>query len=580
MPPAGHRLLATDKRLLTEVFGRVILAPVHGLLRLLSVTNMWRGCLLAWLLSLSAATAVRAESPADASKLFEKSVATVLSKRCLSCHGAKQAKGGLSLATKQAAMAGGESGPAIVPGKPDESLVIAYISGDDPEMPKGGPALAAVQVAAVREWIAAGAAWPDDVVLKDKSAEVWWSLSPLVRPEVPPIDSLWIRTPIDAFVLAKLEELGLPHAAEADRRTLIRRLTFDLHGLPPTPEDVQSFLADDRPGAYERLVDRLLDSPRYGERWGRHWLDIVHYGESHGYDKDKPRTNAWPYRDYVIDAFNADKPYSRFVLEQLAGDVLFPGDRQATIATGFVAAGPWDFVGHVELREGTVDKAIARSNDRDDMVMTAMSTFVSMTVHCARCHDHKFDPIAQEDYYRLQAVFAGVDRADRPCPEPETACERESLARELADVRAKRNALTKEDVPDELKEQITTLEARLAELNRPVFAIKSLAPRPIHLLRRGDVNSPGLPVAAGALACVSGVAHEFVLDDPQNEGARRAALAHWFVDSANVLARRSIVNRVWQYHFGAGLVDTPNDFGAWARSRRTQNCSTGWPSSS
>ena len=158
------------------------------------------------------------------------------------------------------------------------------------------------------------------------------------------------------------------------------------------------------------LVDRLLASPRYGERWGRHWLDVVHFGESHGYDKDKPRPNAWPYRDYVIRSLNADKPYDRFVAEQLAGDVLSPDDPQATVATGFIAAGPWDFVGHVELREGTVDKDIARSNDRDDMVANAMSTFTSLTVHCARCHNHKFDPIRQEDYYALQAVFAGVDR--------------------------------------------------------------------------------------------------------------------------------------------------------------------------
>ena len=225
-------------------------------------------------------------------------------------------------------------------------------------------------------------------------------------------------------------EHKLAPSAEADRRTLIRRLTFDLHGLPPTPEEVDAFLADDQ-------LRRLRDSwstgcsprPRYGERWGRHWLDVVHYGESHGYDKDKPRPNAWPYRDYVIRSLNDDKPYDRFVAEQLAGDVLYPDDPQAIVATGFIAAGPWDFVGHVELREGTVDKEIARSNDRDDMVATTMSTFASLTVHCARCHDHKFDPIRQEDYYRLQAVFAGVDRADRPYDaDPQTARSRATLA--------------------------------------------------------------------------------------------------------------------------------------------------------
>ena len=215
-------------------------------------------------------------------------------------------------------------------------------------------------------------------------------------------------------MLAKLREKGLAPSPEADRRTLIRRLSYDLHGLPPSAEEVESFIADRSPQAYENLVDRLLASPRYGERWGRHWLDVVHYGESHGYDKDKPRRNAWPYRDYVIRAFNEDKPYARFIEEQLAGDVFFPDDPNATVALGFLAAGPWDFVGQAELAEGTTDKKITRLLDRDDMVAQTMSALVSTTAHCARCHDHKFDPIRQSEYYALQSVFAGIDRADRP----------------------------------------------------------------------------------------------------------------------------------------------------------------------
>ncbi len=197
----------------------------------------------------------------------------------------------------------------------------------------------------------------------------------------------------------------------APRSTLIRRLYFDLIGLPPTPEEVAEFLADDRPQAYERLVDRLLASPHYGERWARHWLDVVHYADTHGYDKDKLRENAWPYRDYVIRSFNDDKPYARFVSEQIAGDVLYPGP-DGVVATGFIAAGPFDWVGQIELAE-SLDKDITRNLDRDDMVATTMNTFVSLTAQCARCHDHKFDPISQEDYYSLQAVFAAVDRADR-----------------------------------------------------------------------------------------------------------------------------------------------------------------------
>jgi hypothetical protein len=245
-----------------------------------------------------------------------------------------------------------------------------------------------------------------------KKAE-FWSFQKAAKPEVPKIEGKVFANPIDAFIAERRAKEGLHGSPRADRRTLARRLFFDLTGLPPTPEELKRFLADESADAEGALVDRLLASERYGERWARYWLDIVHFGESHGYDKDKPRPNAWPYRDYVIQAANSDMPYSRFVQEQLAGDVLFPDDPRATIATGFIAAGPWDFVGHVELPESKTDGLIARYNDRDDMVMTTMTTFQSLTVHCARCHDHKFDPISQEDYYRLQAVFAGVDRADR-----------------------------------------------------------------------------------------------------------------------------------------------------------------------
>jgi cytochrome c553/mono/diheme cytochrome c family protein len=355
------------------------------------------------------AAAVRADDH------FQARVAAILERHCVHCHSGDEPKGSLALTNAARARQGGDSGPAWVAGRPDDSLLIQYVTGEKPAMPKDALPLSADDVAALRDWIAAGAAWPADVTLLDKrfDGQSWWSLSPVSRPDVPIVDPGWVRTPIDAFVLPRMRAEGLSPSPEADRRTLIRRLTFDLHGLPPTPEQIDQFLSDTADGAYERLVDRLLESPHYGERWGRHWLDTVHFGETHGYDKDKTRPHAWPYRDYVIAAFNNDKPYSRFVEEQLAGDVLYPDDPAATVATGFIAAGPWDFVGHVELREGTVDKLIARTNDRDDMLMTAMSTFSSLTAHCARCHDHKFDPITQRDYYRLQAVFAGVDRADR-----------------------------------------------------------------------------------------------------------------------------------------------------------------------
>jgi hypothetical protein len=348
--------------------------------------------------------------------------------------------------------------------------------------------------------------------------ETWWSFQPLSRPALPSVtDRAWVRTPVDAFIRAGLEAQGLTPSPEADRRTLIRRVTFDLHGLPPTPAEIDAFVNDLRPDAYARLLDRLLASPRYGERWGRHWLDVVHYGDTHGYDKDKRRDHAWPYRDYVIRSFNADKPYARFIREQIAGDVLAPDSPDRVIATGFLAAGPWDFVGHVELREGTVEKEKTRLFDRDDMLSNTVSTFLSLTAHCARCHDHKFDPIPQTDYYRLQAVFAGVDRGNRPLRAPAPAGQ--------------------------------------------VYAVVSHAPRPIHLLRRGNVEQPRGLVTPGSLSCLPGLPSDFTLAESTNEGSRRAALAEWIADSRNGLTWRSIVNRVWHYHFGRGLVDTPNDFG-------------------
>lgn len=273
---------------------------------------------------------------------------------------------------------------------------------------------------------------------KPASEEAWWSLKPLKKPTVPAVaGSNWIRNPVDAFILTKLREQGFTPAPEADRRTLIRRLTFDLLGLPPTPDEVAAFQNDKSADAYEKLVDRLLASPHYGERWARHWLDVAHYADSHGQDQDRPRPNAWPYRDYLIRAFNTDIPYGQMIQEQIAGDVLFPENPSAIAATGFLAAGPWDESGLMGIREDSLDRQIAHYLDRDDMVTTTMSTFAGLTVHCARCHDHKFDPITQNDYYSLQAVFAGIDKADREYDaDPPINQKRQALTAELAGVRS------------------------------------------------------------------------------------------------------------------------------------------------
>jgi hypothetical protein len=530
---------------------------------------------------------------------------------------------------------GGGRGPAIISGKPDESLLYQLISGAQPAMPKSGGPLSPDQIASIRLWIANGAPWVDSTK--------WWSLQPLSKPAIPVVHNVHNQnvhknaqrstSPIDGFVFAKLAEKALIPNPEADRRTLIRRIIYDLHGLPPSPAEVDAFVADPSPDAYEHLVDRLLASPRYGERWGRHWLDAAHYGESHGYDKDKPRRNAWPYRDYVIASFNQDKPYARFVREQLAGDILYPDDPQATVALGFIAAGPWDFVGHVELREGTTDKNLTRVLDRDDMVTVAMSSLVSMTAHCARCHDHKFDPISQADYYGLQAVFAGIDRAERPfdrdpdlfrkrtallaqkrtiavdlrpledteaattTPEIEAIDKQVAAWKEInatdpanrppeikhkiAEAAVRRAALVKAALPsatlgemDRLRAESAAIDKQIAALPKPewVYAASNyfepqgtfrfpVGPRPVNVLARGSVESPGPVAPPGALSCVTGLKSHFDLSPAAPEGQRRAAFAQWVTDPANMLAWRSIVNRVWHYHFGVGLVDSLNDFG-------------------
>ncbi len=244
--------------------------------------------------------------------------------------------------------------------------------------------------------------------------QIHWAYQPLARPSIPRVrDTNWIRNPIDNFIVTKLESQGLTHRDEAGKQLLLRRIYFDLIGLPPTPEATRAFVSDTTPTAWESVVDRLLASPRYGERWARHWMDAIHFAETHGHDQDRIRTNAWPYRDYLIESFNRDKAYARFVQEQLAGDLLFPNDPQGVVALGFLAAGPWDESSLRDIREDTIDRQIARYLDRDDIVSTVMQTFTSTTVQCARCHNHKFDPIPQTDYYALQAVFAGVDRANR-----------------------------------------------------------------------------------------------------------------------------------------------------------------------
>lgn len=772
---------------------------------ILPISRVSLGCGLFFFLGL--ALLLQAAEKLDLSKLpppaeravdFDKDIKPIFEARCVKCHGPEKQKGGWRADMKSAALNDGDNyAPNIRPGKSAESPMIHFVAGLDPDvkMPAKGEPLTREEIGLLRAWVDQGAVWPEAIAQSNPLD--WWSLKPLHRPEVPKIGG--VSNPIDAFIRTRLAEKKLSPSAEADRRTLVRRLFFDLTGLPPKPEEIDAFVADPDPRAYEKLVDRLLASPQYGERWARHWLDVVRYGETHGYDKDQPRNNAWPYRDYVIRAFNEDKPYTRFVQEQIAGDALFPGTRDGVEALGFIAAGPWDLIGHMEVPETKTDGKIARNLDRDDMVSNTMNTFASLTVQCARCHNHKFDKfITQENYYGLQAVFAALDRANKTYDfDPSVAQRRGNLEARLKSLTAQREELRKAAATI-AGAPLVDVEKQLAALQRPapgnvskaeaygyhsqistaqgamkwvqvdlgksvalskvvlhpckddfnqigegfgfpvrfkvevaddpnfangvtligdqtqedfanprlkpvsfsvngqavryvrvtatklaprkddyIFALAEVAafdvtaqnvalganvtsldsieapprwrktnltdayypganlagepeliaklteerdrmvanamtaenresyanvgreltavqseiaalppahmvfagtvhtgtgafvgtgasggkPRIIQLLHRGDVNSPREIVNAGAVPIIADRPASFDLSPDAPEGERRAALARWLTDSGNPLTWRSIVNRVWQYHFGRGLVDSPNDFG-------------------
>ena len=719
----------------------------------------------------------------------------ILTARCVECHGADAQESGLRLDSRAAMLKGGDFGPAAVSGKGTQSELVRRITTTNTEqmMPPEGERLSKEEVAAITAWIDADAPWPgsDDspaAAVRDPRLD-HWAWKAIAKPAVPArVDSFAAiagveaeRNAIDFFVRATLTEKKLSPSAVADRRTLIRRLAFDLTGLPPTPEEVDAFVADADPAAYEKLVDQLLASPRYGERWARHWLDVVHYGDTHGYDKDQPRPNAWPYRDYVIRSLNADKPYARFIEEQIAGDVLFPGTTDGQEAIGFIAAGPWDLIGHREVPETKTDGKIARHLDRDDMVANTIGTFSSVTIHCAQCHNHKFDPITQDDYYSLQSVFAAIDREDRqysadpelmrrhaaldatkqslesrtkeieaeiakaagprlaeldkliketpkltdgnpgpaygyhsaiapaadtvkwvqvdlgrelpikeivlhPCfdnfngigagfgfplryrvevasdpafregvttvaafadadvPKPGTKpqsysaggvgryvrvtatklaprsndfilalAELKVLGTDGANLAAKatitsldsieapprwarqnlvddespaefpdkaallrqeREALVAKTVDpkltaerDEVKQKITAADAEqkalppLSSVYAASTKVRQGKPRTIHVLSRGNVLAPAHEVTPGSLAAIETMPSRFDLPPEHAEGDRRVALARWISSPDNPLTWRSIVNRVWQYHFGRGIVATASDFG-------------------
>ena len=375
---------------------------------------------------------------------FVQDIQPIFKSRCFSCHDGAKQRGGLRLDVKSAALKGGESyAPAIVPGKSADSPLVRFVAGleDGLLMPPEGDRLTAEQIGLLRAWIDQGAKWPDSAAGIDDPAS-HWSFQPVQRPAVPVISNRWTRSPVDAFVIQRLSPgkttdggdspPSLDPSPEADRVTLIRRLSFDLLGLPPSPDEVADFVTDPHPDAYERLVDRLLASPHFGERWARHWLDVVRFAESDGFETNQPRPNAWPYRDYVIRAFNDDKPFDQFITEQLAGDTLGVDE-----ATGFIVGGAYD-------RVKSPDPGLTaqqRADELHDMVSTTGSALMGLTVGCARCHNHKFDPISQVDYYSMKAVFAGVQHGDRPLASDNVEQHREQIARVNAELNEIERAL-------------------------------------------------------------------------------------------------------------------------------------------
>ena len=390
-----------------------------------------------------AGLASAAELPADQLHFFEEKIRPIFAEHCYKCHSVKEgkSKGGLVLDSRAGWQKGGESGnPALTPGEPDSSPLIAAVRRTDPDaaMPPK-QALDPQQIALLERWVKMGAPDPRDesTALPAKRSDAsWWSFRPLTAsepPTAPKLPSAWSQNPIDHFVFARLADKGLTPNPPADRRTLIRRAYFDVTGLPPTPEEVEQFVGDADPDAYAKLVDRLLASSHYGERWARHWLDVVRFAESDGFEMNRARTDAWPYRDYVIRAFNEDKPYNRFILEQLAGDQL--GE---DAATGYLVAGAWDRV----KSQDPVLTANQRADELHDMVSVTGSAFLGLTLGCARCHDHKFDPISQLDYYRVKGIFAGVQhgsRALRPPDADERTRKADGLNREVTAIDAKLN---------------------------------------------------------------------------------------------------------------------------------------------
>lgn len=469
----------------------------------------------------------------DQDAFFEKSVRPVLASHCFSCHGPEKQKAGLRLDSRPTMMSGGDSGPAVVAGKPEESLLIKAIRYEsEPQMPPKAK-LGNNEIAALTRWVAEGALWPaSSAPVRTEVAKSTFSISEVdrrfwsfqkIKKLTPPrlADAGWARTGVDRFILAEWEKHGLQTAGQADKRTLLRRVTFDLTGLPPTPEEIEAFVHDERPDAYARVVERLLGSPRHGERWSRHWLDVARYGEDQAHTfQSRKYPNGFRYRDWLINAFNRDMPYDQFVLNQIAADLIEGPDKLERLpALGFFALGP--------VYYGDAKKL----DQYDDRIDTLTRGFLGLTVACARCHDHKFDPISSQDYYALAGVFASTEYEEFPL-------------------------VSREIVEEALKKQTDQEKKNKVPPKYPFVHAMKDAPKPVVM----KVHVRGNPSTLGEDS-----PHRFLSilgAEPFKQGSGRLELAQAIASKNNPLTSRVMVNRIWKHHFGKGLVRTPSNFGS------------------
>jgi mono/diheme cytochrome c family protein len=576
------------------------------------------GCLAGWTVTDTFAGVQMGSSPTPQASPgpttgvdYIKQVKPVLMKHCASCHGAKKPRNGLRLDSAAAALKGGDGGPVIVPGRSGESELVASIRGDGStdRMPLNRPPLSPAEIDLLARWIDEGARHPAAELAAELSAtpDTHWAFVPPRRVSPPAtLHPEWSRNPIDAFILSRLEKEGLAPSEPSDRATLLRRVSLDLIGLTPSPAEIAGFPADREPGAYERLVDRLLGSPEFGVRWAHAWLDAARYADSNGYSIDGPRS-IWKYRDWVVDALNADYPFDQFTIDQIAGD-LRPGATLARqVATGFQRSTPIN-------EEGGIDREQFRVDSVMDRVNTTGTVFLGLTIGCAQCHDHKFDPISQREYYRLFAFFNNVDEPTLSVNPPEFEAERararervDSFLAELPvrvpgllgferDWEAALPAAVKKRQPAEIKAALDTpsqqrtrsqthliYELLLKNGKNPAFktehdrlvALESRVPRPVttmvvrertenprksHVYLGGDFTRNGEEVTAGVPAVLPRLANNEQAS-PGSSRTDRLALARWLVEGRNPLTARVTVNRIWQAYFGRGLVETDNDFG-------------------